>query len=357
MNKIFRIAFDWLRSDNRKSKTCPELCRRIENRKLAGIVAIVLALALVGARIEAQQPAKVSRIGYLGLSFPSANVARIEALRQGLRDLGYIEGENIVFEWRWAEGKAERIPELAAELVKLKVDIIVTGGSTATRAAKKATVTIPIVMSQDSDPVGSGFVASLAKPGGNITGLSSYAAELSGKRLELLKEVLPRLSRVAVLGNSTAPQNARALKDTELAADALGMKLQYLDVLGPKDIETAFRAASNGRAEGLLALNSFVVSAHRKQIIDPTVKTRLPAVYGQPEFMEIGGLVYYGASYTDLFRRAATYVDKILKGTKPADLPVEQPKKFEFIINLKAAKQIGLTIPPNVLMRADRVIR
>jgi putative tryptophan/tyrosine transport system substrate-binding protein len=357
MNKIFRIAFDWLRSDNRKSKTCPELCRRIENRKLAGIVAIVLALALVGARIEAQQPAKVSRIGYLGLSFPSANVARIEALRQGLRDLGYIEGENIVFEWRWAEGKAERIPELAAELVKLKVDIIVTGGSTATRAAKKATVTIPIVMSQDSDPVGSGFVASLAKPGGNITGLSSYAAELSGKRLELLKEVLPRLSRVAVLGNSTAPQNARALKDTELAADALGMKLQYLDVLGPKDIETAFRAASNGRAEGLLALNSFVVSAHRKQIIDLTVKTRLPAVYGQPEFMEIGGLVYYGASYTDLFRRAATYVDKILKGTKPADLPVEQPKKFEFIINLKAAKQIGLTIPPNVLARADKVIK
>jgi ABC-type uncharacterized transport system substrate-binding protein len=328
-----------------------------KDRKLAGIVAIVLALALVGARIEAQQPAKVSRIGYLGLSFPSANVARIEALRQGLRDLGYIEGENIVFEWRWAEGKAERIPELAAELVKLKVDIIVTGGSTATRAAKKATVTIPIVMSQDSDPVGSGFVASLAKPGGNITGLSSYAAELSGKRLELLKEVLRRLSRVAVLGNSTAPQNARALKDTELAADALGMKLQYLDVLGPKDIETAFRAASNGRAEGLLALNSFVVSAHRKQIIDLTVKTRLPAVYGQPEFMEIGGLVYYGASYTDLFRRAATYVDKILKGTKPADLPVEQPKKFEFIINLKAAKQIGLTIPPNVLVRADKVIK
>jgi putative tryptophan/tyrosine transport system substrate-binding protein len=279
------------------------------------------------------------------------------ALRQGLRDLGYIEGENIVFEWRWAEGKAERIPELAAELVKLKVDIIVTGGSTATRAAKKATVTIPIVMSQDSDPVGSGFVASLAKPGGNITGLSSYAAELSGKRLELLKEVLRRLSRVAVLGNSTAPQNARALKDTELAADALGMKLQYLDVLGPKDIETAFRAASNGRAEGLLALNSFVVSAHRKQIIDLTVKTRLPAVYGQPEFMEIGGLVYYGASYTDLFRRAATYVDKILRGAKPADLPVEQPKKFEFIINLKAAKQIGLTIPPNVLVRADKVIK
>ena len=322
------------------------------------LVYALLALILATIHLaEAQQPPKVSRIGYLGLSFPSANAARIEALQQGLRDLGYIEGKNIVFEWRWAEGKADRIPDLAAELVKLKVDIIVTGGSTATRAAKKATVTIPIVMSQDSDPVGSGFVASLAKPGGNITGLSSYAAELSGKRLELLKEVLPRLSRVAVLGNSTAPQNARALKDTELAADALGMKLQYLDVLGPKDIETAFRAASNGRAEGLLALNSFVVSAHQKQIIDLTLKNRLPAVYGQPEFMEIGGLVYYGASYTDLFRRAAAYVDKILKGTKPADLPVEQPKKFDFIINLKAAKQIDLTIPPNVLVRADKVIK
>jgi len=322
------------------------------------LVYALLALILATIHLaEAQQPPKVSRIGYLGLSFPSANAARIEALQQGLRDLGYIEGKNIVFEWRWAEGKADRIPDLAAELVKLKVDIIVTGGSTATRAAKIATVTIPIVMSQDSDPVGSGFVASLAKPGGNITGLSSYAAELSGKRLELLKEVLPRLSRVAVLGNSTAPQNARALKDTELAADALGMKLQYLDVLGPKDIETAFRAASNGRAEGLLALNSFVVSAHQKQIIDLTLKNRLPAVYGQPEFMEIGGLVYYGASYTDLFRRAAAYVDKILKGTKPADLPVEQPKKFDFIINLKAAKQIDLTIPPNVLVRADKVIK
>jgi len=227
------------------------------------LLALILAIIHLA---EAQQPPKVSRIGYLGLSFPSANAARIEALQQGLRDLGYIEGKNIVFEWRWAEGKADRIPDLAAELVKLKVDIIVTGGSTATRAAKIATVTIPIVMSQDSDPVGSGFVASLAKPGGNITGLSSYAAELSGKRLELLKEVLPRLSRVAVLGNSTAPQNARALKDTELAADALGMKLQYLDVLGPKDIETAFRAASNGRAEGLLALNSFVVSAHKNRL-------------------------------------------------------------------------------------------
>ena len=322
------------------------------------LVYALLALILATIHLaEAQQPPKVSRIGYLGLSFPSANAARIEALQQGLRDLGYIEGKNIVFEWRWAEGKADRIPDLAAELVKLKVDIIVTGGSTATRAAKIATVTIPIVMSQDSDPVGSGFVASLAKPGGNITGLSSYAAELSGKRLELLKEVLPRLSRVAVLGNSTVPQNARALKDTELAADALGMKLQYLDVLGPKDIETAFRAASNGRAEGLLALNSFVVSVHEKQIIDLTLKNRLPAVYGQPEFMEIGGLVYYGASYTDLFRRAAAYVDKILKGTKPADLPVEQPKKFDFIINLKAAKQIDLTIPPNVLVRADKVIK
>ena len=241
--------------------------------------------------------------------------------------------------------------------MRLKVDIIVTGGSTATRAAKEATVTIPIVMSQDSDPVGNGFVASLARPGGNITGLSSYSGELSGKRLELLKEIVPRLSRVAVLGTSTAPQYTQALKETELAAGALGVKLQYLDILGPKDIETAFRAASNGRAEAVLALNSFVVSAHQKQILDLAVKHRLPAIYPWPESVEVGGLMAYGVSLNDLARRAATYVDKILKGAKPADLPVEQPKKFEFIINLKAAKQIGLTIPPNVLARADKVIK
>jgi putative ABC transport system substrate-binding protein len=241
--------------------------------------------------------------------------------------------------------------------VNVKVNIIVTGGPAPTRAAKEATVTIPIVMAQGSDPVGNGFVASLARPGGNITGLSSFAAELSGKRLELLKEIIPKLSRVAVLGTSTNPSHAQALKETELAAGAFRVKLQYLDVLDHKDIESAFRAAGKGRADGVLALTSSVLNSQRTQVTDFAVKSRLPAVYGQREYVEAGGLVSYGTNDNDLYRRAATYVDKILKGVKPADLPVEQPIKFDFIINLKAAKQIGLTIPPNVLVRADRVIR
>ena len=212
-------------------------------------------------------------------------------------------------------------------------------------------------MAQDSDPVGNGFVASLARPGGNITGLSTLAPELSGKRLELLKEIVPKLSRVAVLGTSTSPGNAQALREVELAAGAFKVKLQYLDVLDPKDIETAFRAASKGRADAVLVLASPVFTSHRTQIVELAVKNRLPAIYHGTEFVEDGGLMSYGASFTDLYRRAATYVDKILKGRTPADLPVEQPIKFEFIVNLKAAKQIGLTIPPNVLARADRVIR
>jgi putative ABC transport system substrate-binding protein len=282
---------------------------------------------------------------------------RIEALRQGLHELGYVEGKNIVIEWRSAEGKLDRVPALAAELVRLKVDVIVTGGATDTRAAKEATNTIPIVMAQDSDPVGSGFVASLARPGGNITGLSTLAPEVSGKRLELLKEIIPKLSRVAVLGISTRPGNAQSLKEVELAAGALKVKLQFLDVLDPKDIEAAFRAASKGRAEAVLVLQSPFFNSQRKQLVDLAIKSRLPATYPQTEYTEAGGLMYYGANTPDLFRRAATYVDKILKGTKPADIPVEQPRKFELIVNLKAAKQIGLTIPPNVLVRADRVIK
>jgi putative ABC transport system substrate-binding protein len=241
--------------------------------------------------------------------------------------------------------------------VNLKVDVIVSASPGATRAAKEATSTISIVMTQDSDPVGTGFVASLARPGGNITGLSTLAPEISGKQLELLKEIVPRLSRVAVLGNSTRPGNAQALRETELAAGAFGVKLQYLDVLGPKDIETTFRAASKGRAGAVLVLASTVFLSQRTQIAELAVKSRLPAIYGRPEHVEDGGLMTYGVSITDLFRRAATYVDKILKGAKPADLPVEQPKKFELIINLKAAKQIGITIPPNVLARADKVIK
>jgi putative ABC transport system substrate-binding protein len=349
MKELFRIRFFSSQSGNRKSK--------IQNRKWAGIFAIALTFAFGGVVVQAQQPAKVPRTGYLGATPPSTYPARIEAFRQGLRELGYVEGKNIVVEYRYAEGKADRERELAAELVRLKVDVIVTAGPTVTRAAKEATVTIPIVFAQDGDPVASGFVASLARPGGNITGLSTLAPEISGKRLELLKEIVPKLSRVTVIGSSTEPGTAQVLKEMEIAAGSLKVKLQYLDVLSFKDIETVFRAAAKGSADGVVMLGSAVFNTHRIEIVKLAVKNRLPATYTRPEYVEDGGLMTYGPSINDLFRRAAIYVDKILKGAKPADLAVEQPKKFEFIINLKAAKQIGLTIPPNVLSRADRVIR
>ncbi|MDP2605540.1 MAG: ABC transporter substrate-binding protein [Deltaproteobacteria bacterium] len=327
-------------------------------RKKVFCLALSAMLFALCLSAEAQQPTKIPRIGWLTGSSLSANSARREAFRQGLRELGYIEGKNIVIEWRSAEEKLDRLPALAAELVRLKVDVIVTGGAIVTRAAKEATVTIPIVMTQDVDPVGTGFVASLARPGGNITGLSRLAPELSGKQPELLKETVPKLSRVAVFGTSTQPGSAQMLREVELAAKAFGVKLQYLDVLSPKDIETAFRAAGKGRAEAVLFLVSGgVASAHRTQIAELAVKSRLPVIYPQSNYVEDGGLMTYGVSINDLDRRAATYVDKILKGRTPADLPVEQPMKFEFIVNLKAAKQIGLTIPPNVLVRADKVIR
>jgi ABC-type uncharacterized transport system substrate-binding protein len=320
-------------------------------------VALCAMLSALTVGAHAQQPTKIPRIGFQFDSPLSALAARVEGFRQGLRELGYVESKNIIIEWRSAEGKPERRNEIAADWARLKVDIIVTGGPTTTRAAKEATSTIPIVMAFDNDPVGNGFVASLARPGGNITGLSTLAPEISGKQLELLKEVVPRLSRVAVLGSSTTPGNAQSLKEAELAARALAVQLQYLDVRDPKDIETAFRAASKGRADSVLVLTSPVINPYRTEIATLAVKNRLPAIYSTPEFVEDGGLMSYAVSLNDLYRRAATYVDKILKGAKPADLPVEQPKKFEFIINLKAAKQIGLTIPPNVLARADRVIR
>ncbi len=331
----------------------------VKKRMRKTIAVLMLTTVMFGAAspARAQQPIKIPRIGYLFANFPTTSPARREAFRQGLRELGYVEGKNIVIEYRYAEGKPGRLSEFAAELVRLNVDVIVTGGPAPTRAAKEATVTIPIVMGFDNDPVGSGFVASLARPGGNITGLSTLSPEISGKQLELLKEILPKLSRAAILGISTSPGNAQALKETELAAGALGVKLQYIDVLEPKDIEIAFREASKGRAEAVLMLVSPVLNTQRTRIVDLAVKSRVPVVYGQQEFVEAGGLMTYGVSLTDLFRRAATYVDKILKGRKPADLPVEQPTKFELVINLKAAKQIGLTIPPNVLVRADKVIK
>ncbi len=333
------------------------LCGGVAMNKLFSILLIVVAV-IVGGAAEAQQPKKIPLIGRLGTASLSTISARTEAFRQGLRELGYVEGKNIVVEYRSAEGKPERMSELATELVRLKVDLIVSaGGAPTTRAAKEATVTIPIVMAQDGDPVGSGFVASLARPGGNITGLSTLHPEISGKQLELLKEIVPKLSRVAVFGTSTRPGTAQQLRQTELAAGAFGVQLQYLDVLSSKDIETAFQAAGKGRADAVLVLGGPVFTFQRTHVVEFAAKGRLSAIYPSPEFVEAGGLITYSVSRTDLHRRAAIYVDKILKGAKPGDLPVEQPTKFELVINLKAAKQIGLTIPPNVLVRADKVIK
>ena len=326
-------------------------------KKAKSISWLLATILLTTVPSQAQQPAKVPRIGFQLDSPVAAVAARIEGFRQGLRELGYVEGKNIIIEWRSSEGKVERRAEIAAELVRLKVDVIVSAGPTVTRAVKEATSTVPIVMSQDPDPVGSGFVASLARPGGNITGLSALSPEMSGKQLEIMKEILPKLSRMAVIGNSTNPGDAQVLRETVLAAGVYEVYLRYLDVLDAKDIEPIFRAAAKGRADALLVLGNPILNSHRQQVVDLAAKHRLPTAYARPEFIEAGGLMYYGTNYNDLYRRAATYVDKILKGAKPGDIPVEQPIKFEFIVNLKAAKQIGLTIPPNVLVRADKVIR
>ena len=315
--------------------------------------AMLIALCLPA---HAQQPTKIPKIGFL--TGGGHDSARNEAFRQGLRELGYVEGKNVVIEWRAAEIKPGRLAALATELVRLKVDVIVVTGLGDLRAAKEATATIPIVMVVDSDPVRSGFVASLARPAGNITGLSTLAPELSGKRLELLKEIVPKLSRVAAFGTSTSAGNAQELTEVELAAGALGVKLQYVDVLGPKDFEIAFRATSKERADAALMMVSGAIAGdHRTEIAELAVKSQLPVIYQRQEYVEAGGLMSYGVNRSDLFRRAASYVDKILKGTKPADIPVEQPIKFNFVINLKAAKQIGLTIPQWTLTKADKVIK
>jgi len=307
---------------------------------------------------EAQPREKVPRVGYLSPGSPSEPLRRrrFEAFRQGLRELGYVEGQNIAIESRWAEGNYDRYPALAADLVRLKVDVIVPVGGAATQAAQQATRTIPIVMSVVIDPVGSGLVASLARPGGNVTGLTIMASDLVGKQLELLKEVVPSVSRVAVLWNPNNPANPVTLKETQAVAPALGVTLLSLEVKGAEDIDTALTAITKERPGALIVFGG-VVTAHARRIAELAVKSRLPAIYTSREDIDAGGLMSYGPNVDDLYRRTATYVDKILKGAKPADLPVEQPTKFEFIINLKAAKQIGLTIPPNVLARADKVIR
>ena len=312
---------------------------------------------MCGSRTEAQQSGKIKAVGYLAAAPPPAVSSRFNAFREQLYALGYVEGKDIVIESRYAQGDLERLATLASELVNLRVDVILSSGPAVTRPIKQATRTIPIVMAQDDDPVGNGFVASLARPGGNITGLSSLAPEISGKRLELLKEIIPRLKRVAVLGTSATPGTERGLRETELAASASQIQVQYQDIKSLDGIESAFRTASQWRAEAVLILGGPVLNSDRARIIGLAVKSRLPATYNVPDFVEAGGLMSYGVSFVDQYRRAAIYVDKIFKGAKPADLPVEQPTKFELIINLKAAKQIGLSIPPNVLARADRVIR
>jgi len=317
-------------------------------------VAVQLAVAVIA---DAQQPKKIPRIGYITPSI-SANPSYFESFRQGLHDLGYVEGKNIVIERRVNEGKLDRNPALAAELVRLKVDLIVAVGSGEIRAAKEATGAIPIIMVRGGDPVGSGFVSSLRRPGGNITGLALLRPELSGKRLELLKEIVPKLSRVAVFASSGSADYALVMKEIVTAAGPLGVKLQPLDILSPKDFETTFQDAAKGRADAVLfRVPGPLLSLRRTAVAALAAKSRLPVIYESAQEVDAGGLMSYGVNASDLYRRAATYVDKILKGAKPADLPVEQPTKFEFIINLKAAKQIGLTIPPNVLVRADRVIK
>jgi putative ABC transport system substrate-binding protein len=322
--------------------------------KIVDFVLCAMFLAL-GSLAEAQSPGKVYRIGFLSTNPPDAHAW--DALLDGLRGRGYIEGRNILFERRFSEGKAERFPEFAAEMVRLKADIIIVTTTPAAFAAKNATQTIPIIIPTALDPVGTGLVASLARPGGNITGLSSLAPELSGKRLELLKEVVPGMTRVAVLWNPANPANASVWKETQAAARALGLQLQSQEVRGPQDIEGAFALTAQARPDALLVLSDSLINMHRQQIAEFVTQKHLPSVFASTEGVMAGGLMSYGPSLPDRYRRTAYYVDRILKGAKPADLPVEQPIKFEFIINLKAAKQIGLTIPPNVLARADKVIR
>jgi putative tryptophan/tyrosine transport system substrate-binding protein len=337
---------------NRKSK--------IQNQKWAGLFAIVVALMSVGVRIEAQQPTKVSRIGYLSGSDAVSSSARAEGIRLALRERGYIEGQNIATEYRYSDGKRDRLPELAAELVRLKVDILlVSGAESAVRAAKNATTTIPIVMmGSGSDPVVAGHVESLGRPGGNITGITLLDRELGGKRLELLKEAVPKFALVAVLYDPAVSTTLHEVKEVlPAAARALKLTLQPWEIRAADGFEKIFATLNKQRPDGLYVTASPLMNINQKRIIGLALKSRLPSVYGTKETVEAGGLMYYGADIADSYRRVAYYVDKILKGAKPAELPVEQPTKFELVINLKTANQIGLTIPQKVLARADKVIK
>jgi putative ABC transport system substrate-binding protein len=326
----------------------------VDRRSFIGVAAFNLLAASLGA--AAQPPAKIPRIGYLGPVSSSAGAFLLESFRRGLRELGYVEGQNILIDYRWAEGMPDRFPALAAELVQLRVDAIVTYNNAAVAALQQATRTIPIVVANMGDPVGSGLIASLARPGGNITGFSGLAEELSGKRVALLREAAPKVSRVAVLVVSQTPAHNNMWRDIQGAAKTLTMTSQRQEVAGPDEIEQAFDRLVKGRAQGLIVLPHAVTNARRAQIVGLAAKHRLPGMYPDGQYVEAGGLMSYATNFSDLHRRAAAVVDKILKGARPADLPVEQPTKFELVINRKTAKTLGLAIPPSLLLRADQVI-
>ncbi len=320
------------------------------------IVALTLGILSAPLAAVAQQPAKVPRIGILTLAVASSTPL-FEAFRQGLREHGYVEGQNIAFEYRFAQGRADRLPTMAAELVSMKVDVIVTESVAAALAAKRATQTISIVMAISGDPVGAGLVASLPRPGGNVTGLSLLAPELSGKRLQLLTGAAPRTTRVAVIWNPVSPASAGYLRETEAAARSLGLQLQPVEVRSPTDLDAAFKAVARARPSALITLADGMLADNRTRIVEFAVKRRLPGIFPHREWADAGGLMAYGPSFASNFRHAAIYVDKILKGAKPADLPVEQATRFELVVNLKTAKALGLTIPQTILIRADQVIQ
>jgi len=325
-------------------------------KKIAGVVlsALLYEFCVPG---WAQQPGKIPRIGLISGLSRSSSQFQVEGFRQGLRDRGYVEDKNIVIDYRYGEGREDLLRDLAGDLVRLKVDIIVTGSTVAALAAKQLSSTMPIVLAGTGDPIATGLVASLARPGGNVTGLSAISPELSTKQLELAREIIPKVARVAVLFDPRNPVNIPALKEIEHAALAFRIEVLLLEVRGPEDYETAFTAAARGRAHVLVVRREPLNQTYQTRIVSLAGRSKLPTIYPLRQYVEIGGLMSYGVDSPDLNRRAATYVDKILKGAKPADLPVEQPTKFEFIINLKTAKQIGLTVPPAVLARADKVIK
>ena len=323
------------------------------------IVTLTLSLLAAPLAADAQQAGKVPRIGFLGVTSPSDRPHHVDAFRQRLRELGWVEGQNIVIDYRYAEGRVDRLPDLVAELVRLKVDLIVaSAGTQAATAAKNATETIPIVMIYVRDPVGNGLIASLARPGGNVTGVSGSAGlELFAKQLELLKETVPKIRRVAILSNPDNAYHQLAIREVNVAARSLGVQLQLLEARGPNEFDGAFAAMAKERVGALLVLSDAMLNSHRTRLADLAARSRLPAAYGVRESVEAGGLMSYGPSFLDLYRRSATFVDKILKGAKPGNLPVEQPAKFELVINLKTAKALGLTIPQSLLLRADEVIQ